>query len=111
DKIAINHVYYKPGYFEEVEGIIKNLKKVWDTSDQAVAVYEASSSGEPQFSIVTRYKQGLKERTLGFRKPMKERYTTVNGEDSWEAYTKGVKNTIDHSWSELLFYHAELSSK
>lgn len=111
DKIAINHVYYKPGYFNEVEEIIKNLKKVWDTSDQAVAVYEASSSGEPQFTIVTRYKQGLKERTIGFRKPMKERYTQVNGENSWEAYIKGTRNTVDHSWSELLFYHPELSSK
>jgi hypothetical protein len=111
NKIAINHVFYKPGYFEETEDIIKKFKKVWDASDQAVAVYEASSSGEPQFAIVTRYKQGLKERAIGFRKPMKERYNETNGANSWEEYIKGVKNVTDHSWSELLFYHPELSSK
>jgi len=111
DKIAVNHVFYKAGYFEEAENIIKNLKKVWDASGQTIAVYEASSSGEPQFIVVTRYKQGLKERTPGFRKPMKERYTQVNGQNSWEEYIKGIKEVTDRSWSELLFYHPELSSK
>ena len=111
NKLAINHVFYKPGYFDEAEGIIKKLKKAWDASGQTVAVYEASSSGEPQFIIVTRYKQGLKERNTGFRKPMKERYNDANGENAWDDYTKGVKNTVDHSWSELLFFHPELGSK
>lgn len=110
DKIAINHVFYKPGYYEDAEALLKTLKKVWDTSGQTVAVYEASSSGEPQFVLVIRYAQGLKERDANFRKPMKERYTMVNGANSWDTYTQGLKNTIDHSWSELLFYHAELSS-
>src|SRR5688572_24134997 len=91
DKIAINHIFFKPGYFEEAEDIIKKLKKVWDASGQTIAVYESSSSGEPQFAIVTRYKQGLKERTTGFRKPMKERYMQAHGENSWAEYTKGVK--------------------
>ena len=111
DKIAINHVFYKPGTFDDVEDILKKLKKTWDASGPSVAVYEASSSGGPQFAIVTRYKQGLKERATGFRKPMKERYNQVNGENSWDTYVQGVKNTVDHSWSELLFFHAELSSK
>ncbi|MEP6949907.1 MAG: hypothetical protein ABI863_11555 [Ginsengibacter sp.] len=111
NKIAINHVFYKPGTIEEVEDILKKLKKAWDASSQTVAVYEASSSGEPSFSVVTRYKQGLKERASGFRKPMKERYNLANGENSWDAYVQGVKNTVDHSWSELLFFHPELSSK
>jgi hypothetical protein len=111
NKIAINHVYIKPGYFEDVENLLKPFKKTWEASGQTVAVYEASSSGEPQFAVVTRYKEGLKERTTGFRKPMKERYTQANGEGSWDNYIKGIKNAIDRSWSELLFYHAELSSK
>jgi hypothetical protein len=111
NKLAINHVFYKPGYVDEVEDIIKKLKKVWEAGEQSIAVYEASSSGEPQFIIVTRYKQGLKERDLGFRKPMKERYAEINGENSWADYIKGVKNTVDHSSSELLFFHPELGSK
>ena len=111
DKIAITHVFPKPGYTEEVEELVKNLKKTWEASAQTVAVYEASSSGPSQIALVTRYKQGLKERATGFRKPMKERYVQANGENSWEAYIKGVRDAVDNFWSELLFYHPELSSK
>ena len=111
NRIAINHIFPKPGYGGDVEDLIKNLKKMWEASTQTVAVYEASSSGPTQFSLVTRYKQGLKERNTGFRKPMKERYMQANGDKSWDDFIKGQRNAIDHSWSELLFYHPELSSK
>lgn len=42
NKIAINHVYIKPGYFEDVENLLKPFKKTWEASGQTVAVYEAS---------------------------------------------------------------------
>ncbi len=111
DKIAINHVFPKPGYADDVEGLIKNLKKAWEVGGSTIAIYEASSSGPQQYAIVTRYKQGLKERNTGFRKPMKDRYNQANGEGSWDTFLNGLKSSIDHSWTELLFYHRELSSK
>jgi len=76
-----------------------------------MAVYQASSSGQNQYAVVTRYKQGLKERENGFRKPMKERYEAVNGEDSWDHYYDLLKTCVEKSWSELLYYRADLSSK
>lgn len=111
NKIAIMHVFPKPGYTDEMVDMIKKLKKTWDAGGQTIAVYEASSSGPQQYSFVTRYKQGLKERNTGFRKPMKDRYKMANGDNSWDDYVKGIRTAVDHSWSELLFYHAELSSK
>ena len=42
---------------------------------------------------------------------MKERHTQAIGENSWELYIQGVRNAVDNAWSELLFYHPELSSK
>ncbi len=111
DKIVINHVYPKPGYADEMEDALKKLKKAWEAGGQTMAVYEASASGAPQYIIVNRYKQGLKERETGFRKPMKERYNAANGDGSWTAYQQSLKNMIDHSWSEMLFFHPELSSK
>ena len=111
DKIAVTHVFPKPGYGPEVEEAIKKLKKAWEVGNQTVAVYEASSSGPAQFSYVTRYKQGLKERNANFRKPMKERYNSANGDGSYDDFLKLQKSAIDHAWSELLFYHADLSSK
>jgi hypothetical protein len=111
NKIAISHVFPKPGYGTDVEDATKKFKKAWEAGGQTVAVYESSSSGPQQYVYVTRYKQGLKERNMGFRKPMKDRYIQANGEGSWDEYMKMQRNSIDHSWSELLFFHPELSSK
>ena len=110
NKIAIIHNYPKPGYTEEMEDAIKKLKKTWEIGASTVAVYEAAASGPQQYTIVIRYKQGLKERNVGFRAPMKERFNNANGDGAWDAYTKSIRTILDHSWSELLFYHPELSS-
>jgi hypothetical protein len=111
DKIAITHVFPKPGRSGAVESAIKLLKNVWDEAKQTIAVYEASSSGAPQFTVVTRYKQGLKERERDFRKPMKERYDAVNGDGSFDKFNAAAVGDLDHQWSELLFLDQELSSK
>ena len=111
DKININHIYPKIGWGGKVYDMIKELKKVWQAGGESVAVYQASSSGPAQYSIVTRYKQGLKERTAGYRKPFKERYETANGEDSFDDYLEVLRNYVSDAWSELLFYRADLSSK
>lgn len=111
DKIAVTHVFYKPGYYDEMQQALTNMKKVWEQSDQSIAVYEASSSGEPQFTVVTRYKQGLKEREAGFREPFPVRYKKAHGQEGWDKYVAGVKEMVSHQWSEMLFVKRELSSK
>ena len=111
DKIEINHIVQKPGFGPELREGIKKFKKVWEASGQTVAVYQSSSSGQPQYAIVTRYKKGLKEKETGFLKPIKERYEAVNGDDSWDDYYDMVKSCVENQWTELLFYRADLSSK
>ena len=111
DKISITHVYPKPGYSGDLEEMLKKLKKVWDASGQTIAVYESSGSGEPQMALVTRYKQGLKERERNFRAPMKERYESANGSGSWESYTQSIRSGVERSWSEMLFLKPALGSK
>lgn len=111
DKINISHIYPKIGQGDNVVNIIKKLKKTWASVGATVAVYQASSSGPGQYTIVTRYKQGLKEREPGFRKPFKQAYEEVNGEGSYAQYLKDVAEYINESWSELLFLRKDLSSK
>ncbi|MFZ4056504.1 MAG: hypothetical protein ACOYKE_00125 [Ferruginibacter sp.] len=111
DKINISHIYPKIGKGDEVVKIIKRLKKAWAASGVTVAVYSASSSGKAQYTLVTRYKQGLKERASGFRKPFKEVYESVNGEGSYAQYMKDISEYLNDSWSELLFMRKDLSSK
>ena len=112
DKVAVTHVFPKPGWGDKVEDQIKMIKKAWMAGNQSVAVYLAASSGPMQYIIATRYKQGLKEREKGFRKPFKERYEAENGAGSYESsYLTSIKEEIDHVWSELLFIRADLGSK
>jgi len=111
DKINITHLYPKMGKGDNVVSMIKKLKKNWIAAGVTVAVYTASSSGKGQYTIVTRYKQGLKERAAGFRKPFKETYESVNGEGSYAQFQKDLADYVDETWAELLFLRADLSSK
>ena len=112
DKINITHWFPKLGWGSKVREVLREMKKAAQAAGQSVAVYSASSSGPAQFTLVTRYKQGLKEREAGFIKPpFKERYEKANGEDSFDHYLEVLREYLNESWSELLFYRADFSSK
>jgi hypothetical protein len=111
DKINIAHVYPKIGQADQVWNMIKKLKKTWTADGTTVAVYTANSSGEAQYTLVTRYKQGLKEKASGFRKPFRETYEAVNGQGSYAQYLKDAAEFVSENWSELLFLRKDLSSK
>lgn len=111
DKIIINHMYPKPGKIIGATDLIKKLKKVWLAGNESVAVYSSVASGEPQFSLVTRLKAGLKELDPSYRKPLPERYNTVHGEGSWNYYLAEYAEHVEKRWSEMLFLRADLSSK
>lgn len=111
DKIIINHMYPKPGMIVGVTDLIKKLKKVWEASNETVAVYQSIASGEPQYILVSRLKNGLKELDPAYRKPMSERYEAVHGEGTWKYYLADYAKFVENRWSEMLFYRADLSSK
>ncbi len=111
DKINITHLYPKIGGGTKIYSLLKKMKAAWQAEGSTVAVYAASSSGPAQYTIVTRYKQGLKERAQGFRKPFRETYEAVNGVGSWEDYLDTLRQYANDGWSELLFMRADLSSK
>ena len=111
DKINITHIYPKIGGGTKIYNLLKKMKAAWQAEGSTVAVYAASSSGPGQFTIVTRYKQGLKERAPNFRKPFRETYEAIHGAGSWEDYLDTLREYASESWSELLFMRADLSSK
>lgn len=111
DKIQITHWYQKIGQGDNVRNIIMKMKKAWAASGETVAVYTSNGSGPNQYTLVTRYKQGLKEKAPGFRKPFKEVYDSVNGEGTYEQFLKDIAEYLEEGWSELLFLRKDLSSK
>ena len=111
EKISINHMFFRPGFYGDVQTNIQGLKKLWQADGTSVAVYESSLSGEPQFTVVTRYKTGLKERDVVQPNTFPVRFNTANGEGSWDKYLSSLKESIDHQWSELLYHKPTLDSK
>ena len=111
DKVAITRFYPKIGYGPKLREIIAKMKKVWTAGGESVAVYMASSSGRQQYILSTRYKQGLKERAVGFRKPFPERYEAANGFGSYAEYLESLKMFVDEGSGEILSFRADLSSK
>lgn len=111
EKINIAHVYPKPGQSDNVELMIKKLRKNWQSEGVTVAVYVASSSGKPQYTLVTRYKNGLKEREVGYRRPFKTAYDANLGMGAYNQYLKDASEYVEESWSELLTLRKDLSSK
>jgi hypothetical protein len=111
DKISINHLFFKPGYFADVQANLLLLKKVWEADGSTIAVYEASLSGEPQFAVVTRYKQGLKERDVVNPTAFPARFDKANGDGSFAKYLSLVKESIAHQWTEILYHKPEMDSK
>lgn len=111
DKISVNHIYPKMGWASKIEARIKKVKKVWEASGETVAVYTAHFSGEPQIMVVTRHKQGWKEKEANFRKPFAERYNAVHGENAYEEYLESVQKYTDRTVGEMLSLRADLSSK
>ena len=111
DKISVAHVYPKIGKNFKVRNLIKKLKAGWLAEGSTIAVYAANSSGPAQFTVVTRYKQGLKEKTQNFHKPFKGTFESVNGEDAYDDYLDQLGEYVNEIWSELLFLRKDLSSK
>lgn len=111
DKIQITHVFPKLGWSGKIVNLIKKLKAAWAAEGSTISVYQANGSGPAQFALVTRYKQGLKEKNSGFRKPFKQTYDAVHGNGAYDEYLEDLRNYTADAWTELLFYKKELSSK
>jgi hypothetical protein len=84
---------------------------VWTQSNETVAVYASVGSGAPEYVTVTRLKNGLKELSTDYRKPLSERYNTAYGEGTWKYWLQDFAKNVESRWSELLFKRADLSSK
>ena len=111
DKISITHVFQKPGWGGKIESNLKKAKKVWEKSGESVAVYQSHYSGQGQYTLVTRHKQGWKEKEKGFLKPFTDRYNEMYGENTYDDYLESIQKYTDHAWGEMLTFRADLSSK
>jgi hypothetical protein len=111
DKISITHYVQKIGWGNKVREMLTNSKPVWKALGQSIAVYTSSSSGPAQYTVVTRYKNGLKERAAMTATSFKDQYEKIHGVDSFDGYLEIIRNYVAEQWSELLFLRTDLGSK
>jgi hypothetical protein len=111
NKIQITHWFPKVGHGMAVRGLIEKMKKLWQSDGSTVAVYMTSASGPAQYTMVTRYKNGYKDRDIVNPVNFRERFEKANGIGSFDEYLDVLRNKIDKSWSELMEMRPELGSK
>lgn len=111
EKISINHWFVRPGFRGEVLDNINAYKKLWEADGSKMAVYESSISGKPQFAIVNRYTNGLKERDEVNATPFEQRFEKANGAGSFKKWVDNMKAGVEDQWTELLYGKPELGSK
>jgi hypothetical protein len=111
NKIQITHWFPKPGYNMAVRELIGKMKKVWEADGIAMAVYVSVGSGQTQYTLVRRFKNGFKDMAVENPVPFKARFEKANGDDSMDEYLTVLRQYMDKSWSELLEYRPDLSSK
>jgi len=111
DKISITHYVTKIGHGYNMWTLLENLRPVWKALGQSVAVFASSSSGPNQYAVVTRYKNGLKDRELSNNNLFKKQYELIHGNFAYTGFTETMRNSVAEVWHELLFYRKDLSSK
>lgn len=106
EKITIFHIFPKEGKGGAVGSILKRAKPSWEINNRSVAVYTSESSGENQFALVTRHKNGWKEKGEKPAKSLKE----VLGDAEFEDLMNDVSANIKKTYSEMLQMKKSLGS-
>lgn len=109
-KVSITHVFFKPGWDRAYEELLKKAKKAWEAGGESVAVSRTNFSGQPQFMISYRHKQGLKEKAPDFRKSFKDRFTALYGEAAFNAAEQTIRNAVERTSGEILTMRKDLST-
>ena len=109
-KVIITHVYFKPGRGPATFAAIKTYKAAWEKLGENIVVWSAFASGEPQYVIGRRLKNGFKD--LDDNGPtMRKVYDEVNGAGAYDRFQDEAARDVDHSVGEMIEFKPELSSK
>lgn len=111
EKVSITHVYFKPGWDEAYADLLKKAKAVWEKDGETVSVSRSHFSGQPQFQIAYRHKQGLKEKAPDFRPPFKQRFIAMYSEGEYNEGIKVIRDAVDRTYGEILSMRKDLSSQ
>ena len=109
DKIMIEYQLSNPGKMSVHKAMLEKQKKVWVEAKESVAVYEQVGSGAPKFTIVTRFKDGLKVLSDDNQQARSSLFDKVYGEGSFKSFADDYSKNVESRWSEILYKRVDLS--
>lgn len=109
-KTLISHVFPKPGRAAEEANLLKHWKKVWEKRGINVGVWSSFFSGETQFTVVYRLKEGWKD--LDMAGPSNRAAADeIYGPGGYDRLMEQTERNVAHSYGEMIEFLPELSSK
>ena len=87
------------------------MKCLTSLTDQQLVHLYVDGNTEALSTLVTRYKDGLAQRDMAGKLTLPERFTKVNGAAAWSTYISNFQRAINKTWSEILMYREDVSSK
>ncbi len=109
-KAVVTHYYVKPGRGPAFFDTLKSLKTTWEKLGYNVVVWQPVGSGEPQYVIVRRFKNGWKDydESTG---SVKETYESIHGAGSFDKPQADLTANVERIVAEFIEYRPELSAK
>lgn len=109
-KSVIIHLYYKPGRGPATLELLKAYKKAWEKAGQNYVVWTTASSGEPQYIVVRRLKEGFKDFDMS-SPSMRDTFDAANGAGAFDKANEEASRSLDRTVAEMIEFKPELSSK
>lgn len=109
-KSVITHHYFKPGRGPALYALLRTYKPVYEKLGANVVIWSSFASGEPQYAIVRRLKNGFKDFDAGgpsWRKAFEE----VHGAGAADRALDEITRNVDRTVLEMIEFKPELSSK
>jgi hypothetical protein len=110
NKSVITHYYTKPGRGPALYAMLKAQKAVHEKLGNNVVIWMASSSGEPQYVVVRRLKNGLKDFDAGGA-TWREAYEAVYGNGAADRALEEIARNVDRIVGEMIEFKPAMSSK
>lgn len=109
-KVLLRHFYMKPGKGVRFMNTLPTWKQVWEKMGLKVTVWSSFYSGQPQYVVASRLRQGWTE--LENIKPsmFRETYDQIAGAGAYDRYLEDLGQYVDHIVEDMMELLPEVSS-
>jgi hypothetical protein len=109
DKVLIIRYYPKPGKGGQAFDVLKRYKAIWEKRGLNVGVWTVAWSGESQYSVAFRLKNGWKDFNMDGMSN-REASNQLWGPNAWDGLMADTAECFERIWSETVNFDSSLGS-